>query len=154
MDSHEKEDLTRMQQYVKKYDADFKKLEPYIAYFEEKASQAIAHDYDGEQGQTTMAFPVYDGTLMSFVRTAQKTVFMDRNYFYAYTKRRIKTSKQEEEALAKATLKDEDFLNAVISKYVSEGMRKTGVWQDAVTRKLFLTALKKHKENLDYCKRF
>jgi len=154
MDEMKKEELTFIQQYIKKYDEDFQKLAPYIAYFEEKAGQAIWHEYDGEQGHSSMAFPVYDGTLMSFVRTAQKTVFMDRNYFYAYTKRRIKTPKQEEQALLNATIKDDDLLNAVISKYVTEGMRKTGVWQDAVTRGLFLNALKKHKENLEYCKRF
>ncbi len=150
----EKEDLTRMQQYISKYDEDLKKLLPYISYFEQKADQAISKPYDGEQGHSSMEFPVYDSTLMSFVRTAQKTVFMDRNYVYAYTKRRIKTTAQEESFLKNATIRDEDFLNAILSKYVTEGMRKTGVWQDAVKRGLFLGALKKHKEIIDYCKRF
>ena len=150
----EKEDLTQMEQYIRKYDSDMKKLEPYIAYFEQMLGQAVSKPYDGEQGHSSMEFPVYDGTLMSFVRTAQKTVFMDRNYVYAYTKRRIKTTAAEEQYLKNATIKDEDFINAVLSKYVMEGMRKTGVWQDAVKRGLFLGALKKHKEILDYCKRF
>ncbi len=148
------DDLTQVQQYIKKYDADMAKLQPYIPYFEEKLGQAVSKPYDGEQGHSSMEFPVYEGTLMSFIRTAQKTVFMDRNYVYAYTKRRIKTTAQEDACLKNATIKDEDFLNAVLSKYVMEGMRKTGVWQDAVRRGLFLNALKKHKEILDYCKRF
>ena len=51
-------------------------------------------------------------------------------------------------------MKDEDLLNGVLTKYVMEGMRKTGVWQDAVERKLFLNVIKKYKEIMDYCKRF
>ena len=98
-----KEDLTQMQKYINKYDADMQRLLPYIPYLEEKGGSDVAHDYDGEQGKCSMAFPVYDGTLMSFIREAQKTVFMDRNYVYAYTRRRIKTKQQEEQALEKAT---------------------------------------------------
>ena len=84
----------------------------------------------------------------------QKTAFMDRNYSYAYTRRRIKNTAQEEAAIKNATMKDEDLLNGVLTKYVMEGMRKTGVWQDAVERKLFLNVIKKYKEIMDYCKRF
>ncbi len=91
---------------------------------------------------------------MTFVKMIPNTVFMDRNYFYAYTKRRIKTTAQEEAAIKNATIKDDDMLNAVLSKYSKEGMRKTGVWQDAVERKLFLNVIKKYKEILDYCRRF
>ncbi len=149
-----KDDLTQVQQFIKKYEADVEKLLPYIPYFEERGGGDVAKAYDGEQGHSSMVFPVYDGTLMTFVKMIPNTVFMDRNYFYAYTKRRIKTTAQEEAAIKNATIKDDDMLNAVLSKYSKEGMRKTGVWQDAVERKLFLNVIKKYKEILDYCRRF
>ncbi|MBQ3786140.1 MAG: hypothetical protein II799_02595 [Lachnospiraceae bacterium] len=149
-----KDDLTQVQQFVKKYDEDLQKLLPYIPYFEERGARDVARDYDGEQGHSSMTFPVYDGTLMSFVKLCQKTSFMDRNYSYAYTRRRIKNKAQEEAAIKNATMKDEDLLNGVLTKYVMEGMRKTGVWQDAVERKLFLNVIKKYKEIMEYCKRF
>ena len=141
-----KDDLTQVQQFIRKYEADIEKLLPYIPYFEERGAKDVAKTYDGEQGHSSVAFPVYDGTLMTFVKMCQKTVFMDRNYFYAYTRRRIKSTAQEEAAIKNATIKDDDMLNAVLSKYVNEGMRKTGVWQDAVERKLFLNVIKKYKE--------
>jgi len=121
---------------------------------EEKGGKDVAADYDGSLGKSSLNFPVYDGTLMSFVREAQKTVFMDKNYCYSYTKRHIRTREQEEAAIQKATGRDADYLGGVIAKYVTEGMRKSGVWQDAVERKLFLNCILKLKEILDYYKRF
>lgn len=141
-------------EFVEKYDATITSLLPYVPYFTEKGGSDVARDYDGKQGESKIRFPVYDQTLMNFVRAVQKTNLMDRNYVYAYTKRRIKTTAQEEEAIKKATLRDDDLLRGVMSKYVSEGMRKSGVWQDAVERKLFLNVLLKYKELLDYYKRF
>lgn len=148
------EELTQAQQYIQKYEADILKLMRYVPYFEEKGGKDVAADYDGSLGKSSLNFPVYDGTLMSFVREAQKTVFMDKNYCYSYTKRHIRTREQEEAAIQKATGRDADYLGGVIAKYVTEGMRKSGVWQDAVERKLFLNCILKLKEILDYYKRF
>lgn len=145
---------TQGQLFIEKYEADIIKLSRYIPYFTEKKAQQIGQDYDGSLGKSSINFPVYEGTLMSFVREAQKTVFMDRNYVYAYTKRRIKTNAAEETAIEKATIKDLDLLDGVMSKYVMEGMRISGVWQDAVSRGLFLRVLEKAKELLEYHKRF
>lgn len=145
---------TQGQAFIEKYEADILKLSRYIPYFTEKRDSSVAQDYDGSLGKSSMSFPVYEGTLMSFVREAQKTVFMDRNYVYAYSKRRIKTNAAEETAIEKATIKDLDLLNGVMSKYVMEGMRISGVWQDAVARGLFLRVLEKSKELLEYYKRY
>lgn len=150
----EKEQLTQAKAFIQKYDKDFEILYKYVPWLMEKGAKDVAHDYDGELGHSSLNFPVYDGTLMSFVRTAQKTVFMNKNYAYAYTRRHIKSTTDEQKYIDNATIRDDDYLNAVISKYVQEGMRKSGVWQDAVERKLFLNVLLKYKELLDYNKRF
>lgn len=148
------EELTQAQQYIQKYEADILKLMRYVPYFMDIDAKKVASEYDGSLGKSSLSFPVYDGTLMSFIKEAQKTVFMDKNYCYAYTKRRIRTKEQEEAAIQNATGRDADYLCGVISKYVTEGMRKSGVWQEAVERKLFLNSILKLKEILDYYKRF
>lgn len=144
------EDLTQVQMFKQKYEADIERLMNYVPYLTEKSNSAISHNYDGELGQNTMRFPVYDGALMSFIKEVQKSSLIDRNYVYAYTKRRIKTPAQEQAAIASATIADDDYLRGVISKYVIEGMRKTGLWQDAVSRRLFLNVILKFKELIDF----
>lgn len=148
------EDLTRAQQFVKEYEQGIMALYRYVPYFSEKGGRDVATEYDGSMGKSDLSFPVYDGTLMTFVKEAQRSIFMDRNYVYAYTRRHIRTNEQEEKAILNATIKDVDYLKAVLSKYVMEGMRKSGRWQDAVERRLFLNVILKLKEILDYNKRF
>lgn len=148
------EEMTQAQAFVSKYRPDITKLYRYVSYFIDKKGKDVANDYDGKLGHSSLKFPVYDGTLMSFIKEARQTVFMDRNYIYAYRKRRITTPREEEAAIARVTIKDIDFLNAVLSKYIMEGMRKTGMWQDAVERHLFLDVLIKYKELLDFYSRY
>lgn len=148
------EDYTQARAFVDEFDKTISQLLPYVPYFTEKGGQDVSSDYDGKLGESKIKFPVYDQTLMNFIKLVQKTNLMDRNYVYAYTKRRIKTFAQEEKYIETATIRDTDYLKGVISKYVSEGMRKTGVWQDAVERKLFLKVILKFKELLDFNKRY
>ena len=150
MDNHE--DMTRGQKYIHDYEESIMTLYRYVPYLTERGGKDISQEYDGSLGRSSMSFPVYDGTLLSFVREIQKSALFDRNYVYAYSKRRIRTPEQEEKAVKDAAFADIDMLRAVLSKYAVEGMRKTGVWQDAVERKLFLTAIVKLKEFLDYYK--
>lgn len=148
------EEKTQRQAFLEKYEADVMKLARYIPYFMDKGGKDVARDYDGQQGHSSIAFPVYDGTLMSFVREAQNTGIIDRNYVYAYTRRRIRTGQQEISAIENAGIKDDDLLRGVISKYVLEGMRKTGVWQTAVERQLFLKTLVRFKDLIEESRRY
>lgn len=150
----EHEEKTERQVFLEKYEAEVQKLSRYIPYFMDKGGKDVASDYDGKLGHSSLAFPVYDGTLMSFVREVQKTSLIDRNYAYAYTRRHIRTMQQEVSAIEKARVKDADLLCGVLSKYVLEGMRKTGVWQEAVERRLFLKTLERFKELVEECKKY
>lgn len=149
---NEQDTRTQAQQFIDKYEADVTRLFKYTAWLADKGGRDVASDYNGEQGHSSIRFPVYDGTLMSFINEAKKSVFINKNYVYAYTRRKIKTPAQEEAAIKNATIMDGDLFEGVISKYILEGMRKSGLWQDAVERKLFLNVLLRCKELIDFYK--
>ena len=151
-DRNKKEEFDLAMAFIDKYEPDVNRLMKYVPYFEQKSGRDVAHDYDGEQGQTTMKFPVYDGTLMNFIREAQKTCLMDRNYPYAYSRNHVRTRSQELMLIDKATIRDDAYLRGVISKYVMEGMRKTGMWQDAVEDQIFLKVILRFKQIICYYK--
>ena len=79
----------------------------YLPYFEKNAGQAGGTMYQGDaSGGNVMRFPVYDGTLMEFVREASRSPLMDRNYSYVYTRNRIRTHEDERRIIQAADLKD------------------------------------------------
>ena len=56
-----------------KYAEDILKLSRYIPYFENKKGSDVATKYEGEDGQATLKFPVYDSTLLAFTKEAAET---------------------------------------------------------------------------------
>lgn len=114
----------------------------------------------GQQGSTltrgtntnenAMQFPVYDSTLLSFVREASKSVLMDRNYRYLYTRNNIKTPEEERRLIASAELEDWDALRGILSKYVLGGRTKGTLWSDGVKENIFYLVLTKMKEIIEF----
>ena len=88
-----------------------------------------------------MKIPVFDSTLLSFVKEAEKTQFVTKNYPYVYTHYRIRSHDQERDLLRSAKITEIDLFRGIISKYVLEGKRKPAVWRDAVSEGIFKTAL-------------
>lgn len=136
--------------FYRTYGEAVRKLSRYIPWFMDKTGNDVSHKYTGEYGESALEFPVYDGTLLRFVKEAGETNLIDRNYPYAYTGRGIRTKKAEEQAIENAGLKDVDFLRGVISKYVLEGMTRSSVWTEAVERRIFLNVLCKLKEIAEF----
>ena len=147
----ENEDIAYRQQVVNEYRADVERLARYLPWLESKRGASVQQSYSGSGIQEhSISFPVYDSTLLSFVREAQKTKLMDRNYRYVYSRYRIRNVEEELRAAKRAGIKEMDVLKAILSRYVMEGMTKGKKWPEAVENGVFLAAITKMKENLDF----
>ncbi len=147
----DKEEIAYRQQVVNEYRADVEKLARYLSWLESKKGKSVQQSYSGSGiEEHSISFPVYDGTLMNFVKEAQRTKLMDRNYRYVYSRYRIRVVEDELRAIKRADIKEMDVLKGILSKYVLEGMRKGRRWSEAVEQGIFLNVVRKMKENLDY----
>ncbi|MCR4960024.1 MAG: hypothetical protein K6A74_01115 [Lachnospiraceae bacterium] len=132
------------------YRADVDKLITYIPWLESKVGATVSHLYnDNDLSSSTVTFPVYDSTLLSFINDANSTSLMDTNYVYAISEYGLKTHDDERNAISEATVKDGALLSGILSKYVLGGMTRGTVWNEAVTEGIFLAVLKKMKQLLE-----
>lgn len=144
-------DIHYMQEVANGYRPDVEKLIKYIPWLQTKAGTKISSIYKGEGiGEHSLAFPVYDSTLMSLVQDARRTGLLDRNYAYVYSRNRIKTAAEEQQLIERATIKDMDMLKGILSKYILGGMTKGSVWNEGVSNGSILKVLLKMKEILEY----
>lgn len=147
----ENEEIAYRQQVVNEYRADVERLARYLPWLESKKGASVQQSYSGSGIQEhSISFPVYDSTLLGFVKEAQKTKLMDRNYRYVYSRCRIRITEDELMAVKRATIKEMDVLKAILSRYVMEGMTKGKKWSEAVENGVFLAVISKMKENLDF----
>lgn len=139
------------EEFVAKYKGIIEPLMRYMPWLLQASGKTCDSIYgdDGISGNS-LSFPVYDGTLMSFVKEMSRTSLMNRNYPYVYTKRGIKTPQDEIKAIQSATITDIDVLNGILSKYVLGGMTKGSLWSDAMKYGIFLEIVKKYKELLEF----
>ncbi|MCI9338286.1 MAG: hypothetical protein HFH93_12255 [Lachnospiraceae bacterium] len=139
------------QQMIEAYKAAAEPLLKYLPWMEKNAGRAVSRNYQGNGlSKRTMSFPVYDATLMNFVREAAASPLMNRNYVYVYTRNRIRTHADEKRLIAGAELKDWDILGGILSKYVLEGRTKASLWGEAVQEDIFLLLLRKMREIIGY----
>lgn len=147
----EQEDIAYRQQIVNEYKPDVERLVRYLPWLESKTGTSVQQTYSASGiGEHSVAFPVYDSTVMNFVKEAQRTHLMDRNYMYVYSRRRIRTLQDELRAIERADIREMDVLKAILSKYVMGGMTKGRMWSEAVEKGIFLNTVKKMKANLDF----
>ena len=133
------------EQIIEEYKEDLDRLLRYLPYFENKGGKDVSDFYEGEGDIKVIPVPVYDSTLLAFVKEAGATKFMNRNYPYAYRRWRMPNANAERVAMESATLRDIDLFRGILSRYVLEGRRKSNMWTDAVEEKIFLTALERMK---------
>lgn len=149
----EKEDIAYRQQVVNTYKPDVERLIRYLPWLEEKAEAGgDVEQTFGENGirENSIMFPVYDSTLMSFIKDVQRTGLVDRNYPYIYSQYRIRTVRDELNAISKADIKEMNVLKGILSKYILGGMTKGRLWTEAVTNRIFLNVILKMKENIEF----
>ncbi len=141
------------EQIIEEYKDDLAKLLRYLPYLEKRGGKDVQNFYEGDGDQKIIPVPVYDSTLLAFVKEAQKTKFMNRNYPYIYRRWNMPNPKAERIAMESAQLRDIDLFRGIISRYVMEGMRKSYMWTTAVEEKIFVTALVKLRSLIyDYSK--
>ena len=143
------------QQYMRELSRQYQEaLAPFLRYlpwFEEHAGKHTGSSYNGSMdGNNTMSFPIYDSTLLSFVKEMGKSSFMNRNYVYVYSRRRLKTPEDERKAIKAATIQEWDVLCGILSKYVIGGNTRAQLWTQAVQENIFLMVLQKMQEIIEY----
>lgn len=129
------------------------KLEPlfaYIPYLKSKEGFKTRTLLEGDAAPTnSVPVPVYDSQVLAFVKEAQKTGLMDRNYVYPYSKMGIRSQKDERLAISDAKFTDIDGVIAIMAKYVIMGMTKGVMWSEAVEEGIWLHCLLKLKDLLE-----
>ena len=137
-------------QLIKRYRADVEPLFRYISWLDRKKGAKVSTSYkDNDLAVHSMSFPVYDGTLLGFVKDVQKTQLLDRNYLYLYARYQLPTPKAEIELINSVTLLNMEVLTSILSKYIMGGMTKGWMWSQAVEEGIFLAILLKFKELID-----
>lgn len=147
------QDIEYRQQLVQEYGRMVTPLLRYLPWLIKNAGQSGSTGYGGDEGSEhsmSFSFPVYDATLMNFIREASKSALMDRNYIYVYTRGRIQTHDDERRLIQAADLKDWDILRGILSKYVLGGRTKAYLWSEAVRENIFVLVLEKMQEIIEY----
>ena len=146
----EKDKMSR-EEIIAYYRPQIEKLIPYIPWLETQAGRQLSNFYGGDGlAENSISVPVYDSTLLGFVKASRATTLMDRNYVYVYSRNRIRTVEDEHRFIKKAELTDMDSLCGILSKYILKGMTKATVWTDGVKNGIFLELLLKMRELITF----
>ena len=134
----ENENIYR-QEMIGRYRTAMKDLFRYIPWLEQKAGVRMVQIYAGDnRPSNSVPIPVYDGTLLGFVKDMQKTGLMDRNYTYVFTRKGITSEKDEIRIIDETELKEIEVIFGIMAKYVLGGMTKGMLWSRAVENGVFL----------------
>jgi len=144
------EQMTAKQAFDK-YKADMEKLIVYLPWLEEKSGKSkVASIYTGDNlAANTVTFPVYDSNLLRFIKDAEGTAFIDRNYVYVVSANRLKTPLDDKKFLCAQGMLQLNKIGAVLSKYVLGGNVKASMWSQAVDEGVFLEIVTRLKELYD-----
>lgn len=139
------------QELMQYYRSDIELLVRYIPWLESKRGQEVSNEYhDANEVTTSFSFPVYDGTLLNFVKDVQKTALTDRNYQYVYSRNHINTVADEYVQIDRASVQDMSILIGILSKYVLGGRTKGMLWPEGVRNGVYLSILNKLKELCEF----
>lgn len=144
-------DVEYRKQLIQEYQKIVMPFYRYLPWLEKSAGTSASTTYKGQDiGDRSMEFPIYDGTLMNFVRALSKSALMERNYRYIYTRNRIKTPEDERRIIQRATIKEWDMLRGILSRYVLGGMTKGILWNQGVEERIFYLILKRMKDIIEF----
>lgn len=132
------------------YKPDVERLVYYLPWLEGKSGKDVSNVYYADETHATLSFPVYDEILLTFLNELSSTVFMDQNYRYIYTRYRMHDYKDELRMIEKADIMSMDILKGIFSKYMLGGMTKANLWIQGIEHQIFLKALQKAKEIVEF----
>lgn len=139
------------QQLVQEYRQLLEPLLCYLPWLESRRGKAVSHSYQGQGiDRNSMSFPVYEATLLRFVKEASVSPLMDRNYNYVYSRNRIRNHEDERRIIASAEIGEWDILRGILSKYVLGGMTKATLWGEAMREDIFVLVLGRMRGIVDY----
>lgn len=145
------QDKFSREEQVEYYRPEVQKLIPFVPWLEQQRSKNSFNTYSGDGlGESSLSFPVYDSTLMNFVKTANKSYLMNRNYVYTYSRYRFRGVEDELQFIEKAELKDMGDLANILSCYILKGMRKGDMWSKGVETGVFVEIILKMREIITY----
>lgn len=144
-------ELMSAAQILDEYRNDIRKLSAYLPWLMEKSGQKASQKY-GQDGIAahSLSFPVYDSNLLRFVKEAEQTCFMNRNYAYVYSRYRLRDNADEIALIQKTTIQQMSVLGGILSKYVLGGRTKARLWSEGLEKDIFLEVIKKAKELADF----
>ncbi|HAL02135.1 MAG TPA: hypothetical protein DCP07_02150 [Lachnospiraceae bacterium] len=143
------QDKPGIAEVVNKYKEDVVKLCKYLNYLEVKQGEKMYRNYENQE-TPTMKFPVYDSTLLSFIKVAQTTKFINKNYVYTLSRKKLKTPEDEIKFIKSAQIMDMQALGDILSKYVLKGMTKGTLWSEGVSSGVFYYLVKQMKELIEF----
>lgn len=133
------------------YREDITALVKYLPWLQSKNKKDLTSSYTPRDGgEHALHVPVYDSTLLAFIKTAQNTKFIDRNYVYLYHRKRINTPEDELRLIQGTQMMEIENLGAVLSKYVLQGMSRGAVWNEGVSDGVFYAVVAKMKELMEF----
>lgn len=139
------------QQLIEEYKQIVMPLLRYLPWLEKSAGTEVSSNYSGSNvTEHSISFPVYDGTLLNFVREAAKSPLMDQNYRYIYVRNNIRNHEDERSVISKAGINEWGILCGILSKYVLGGRTRGNLWSEAVQEKIFYLLLKQMREIIEY----
>ena len=143
------DDRKAREEMLEYYRKDVELLRGYMQWLTEKSSGGVSAEYRPEGGRT-VNFPVYDSMLLRFVKDVDKTVFIDKNYPYVYTRNRLKTAEDEKRFIEKTDIMNMANIGGILSKYVIGGRTKGRLWAEGVENGVYLKAIEKATQIIDF----
>lgn len=135
------------------YKDDMLKLIDYLPWLEATSGKSsVSGMYDNmEPGDRFMSFPVFDGNLLRFIRDAENTRFIDRNYVYVISRNRLDSVDKEIAFVKSCDIYKTYDIGGVLSKYIIEGRVKAFMWSEAVDKGIFLEIVRRIQEIYTEC---
>lgn len=132
------------------YQEDAMKLFRYISWLQKESGTDTSDIYKGDGiAESSMPVPVYDSTLLNFVKDAKATKFMNRNYVYTFSKYNLRKTKDELSLIEECSLQEVGILGDILSKYILRGEVRGAYWSEGVQNGVLLALLLKLKELLE-----
>lgn len=136
---------------INTYKADVEALVRFLPWLEKRAGEKLSTNYSPEDGaEITMKVPVYDSTLLSFIKAAKQTKFINKNYVYTYSRYKIRNSEDELKLIDRVQIMDIELLGNILSKYVIKGNTKGAVWSEGMENGVYLKLITKMKSLIEY----
>ncbi len=136
---------------IEKYKDDVKELSRYLDYLKSRRG-TMAGDFTdpGDGKRTTILVPTYDSGLLSFIKSAEKTAFIDRNYVYVLKRYNLRTAEDELKQIERTQIMEIEVLGAILSKYVLKGRTQAKMWTEGVKNGVMYAAVLKMKELIEF----